>query len=194
MTRTVDDRYDGVLTIGHTLTEQNAFAFKNNMTIPKQSIWIRTKVIPSTAKVLSIYASSNPKYTYGGIVNMKDADTKTIYELMHPNLIFGSEDFVSLPESALVSILKRDNLKVDESNIWDYIIKWGIAQIPDLPIELKKWSDDNFLTLKITLQQCLPHIRYFHISNALFSIFRRLPCVVYIFYIEKPSYIHFLLD
>ncbi|RHZ87077.1 hypothetical protein Glove_40g59 [Diversispora epigaea] len=84
----------------------------------------------------------------------------------HPNLIFGSEDFVSLPESALVSILKRDDLKVDESDIWDYVIKWGIARIPDLPIELKKWSNDNFLILKITLQQCLPHIRYFHISNA----------------------------
>ncbi|RHZ87146.1 hypothetical protein Glove_40g170 [Diversispora epigaea] len=109
------------------------------------------------------------KYIYVGIVNVENVDIKTIYELMiaakeshlietkaswlrthfinqflkltslkiwknfHPNLIFGSEDFVSLPKSALVSILKRDDLK---------------------------WSDDNFLTLKITLQQCLPHIQH----------------------------------
>ncbi|RHZ87184.1 hypothetical protein Glove_40g89 [Diversispora epigaea] len=163
------------------------------------------------------------KYIYGGIVNMKNADTKTIYELMiaakefefeelskeieshlietkaawirahfsfvyqsifkinkfenlekfcnniivkYPNLIFESEYFKSLQESALVSILKRDDLQAKESEIWDYVIKWGIAQNPDLPVKLEEWSDENFLTLKITLQQCLPHIRYFHISSA----------------------------
>ncbi|RHZ87074.1 hypothetical protein Glove_40g60 [Diversispora epigaea] len=84
----------------------------------------------------------------------------------HPNLIFESEDFKSLPESALVSLLKRDDLQVKEPDIWDYVIMWGIAQIPDLPVKLEEWSNENFLTLKITLQQCLPHIRYFHISNA----------------------------
>ncbi|RHZ85548.1 hypothetical protein Glove_64g101 [Diversispora epigaea] len=108
------------------------------------------------------------KYIYGGIVNFKDTDTKTIYELMvianelelkelsrklesylieskaswlrthfsliyhsifnsnefkdlknfyndiivkYPNLIFDSGDFASLKETALVSILKRDDLK-----------------------------------------------------------------------------------
>ncbi|RHZ87087.1 hypothetical protein Glove_40g90 [Diversispora epigaea] len=163
------------------------------------------------------------KYIYGGIVNVENVNTKTIYELMiaakelefeelskeieshlidtkaawirthfsfvyqsifkinefknlenfcnniiakHPNLIFESEDFKSLQESALVSILKRDGLQVKESDIWDYVIKWGIAKNPDLPVKLEEWSDENFLTLKITLQQFLPHFRYFHISNA----------------------------
>ncbi|RHZ87089.1 hypothetical protein Glove_40g92 [Diversispora epigaea] len=163
------------------------------------------------------------KYIYGGIVNVENVNTKTIYELMiaakelefeelskeieshlidtkaawirthfsfvyqsifkinefknlenfcnniiakHPNLIFESEDFNSLQESALVSILKRDDLQAKESDIWDYVIKWGIAQNPDLPVKLEEWTNENFLTLKITLQQCLPHIRYFHISSA----------------------------
>ncbi|RHZ81238.1 hypothetical protein Glove_122g107 [Diversispora epigaea] len=83
----------------------------------------------------------------------------------YPNLIFESNDFTSLQESALISILKRNDLQIEESGVWDYVIKWGIAQNPDLPEILDKWSKENFLTLKTTLQHCLPHIRYFQISN-----------------------------
>ncbi|RHZ87544.1 hypothetical protein Glove_33g93 [Diversispora epigaea] len=83
----------------------------------------------------------------------------------YPNLIFDSSDFNSLPESSLVSLLKRDDLQMKEVEVWDYVIKWGIAQNPTLPTNLGDWTKGNFLTLKTTLQQCLPHIRYFHITN-----------------------------
>ncbi|RHZ83879.1 hypothetical protein Glove_87g57 [Diversispora epigaea] len=147
------------------------------------------------------------KYIYGGIVNIENTDTKTIYELMvkanelelkelstklesylieskascdkfkdlkkfyndiivkYPNLIFDSEDFTSLQETALISILERDDLNVKEIKIWDYVIKWGIAQNPTLPTNLDEWSNENFKELKITLQQCSLLIRYFHISS-----------------------------
>ncbi|RHZ55688.1 hypothetical protein Glove_411g33 [Diversispora epigaea] len=162
------------------------------------------------------------KYIYGGIIDIKNTDTKTIYELMfnanelelkelsgklesylieskaswlrtyfslvyrsifdsnefndlkkfyndiiakHPNVIFESEDFTSLQETALISILERDDLKIEEIKIWDYVIKWGIAQNPTLPADLKEWSKENFEALKMTLRQCLPLIRYFHIPG-----------------------------
>ncbi|RHZ43285.1 hypothetical protein Glove_811494g2 [Diversispora epigaea] len=82
----------------------------------------------------------------------------------YPNLIFDSDDFASLPESSLVSLLKRNNFQMKEVKIWDYVIKWGISQNPALPTNLDEWSRENFLTLKTTLQQCLPYIRYFHLS------------------------------
>ncbi|RHZ70453.1 hypothetical protein Glove_271g31 [Diversispora epigaea] len=84
----------------------------------------------------------------------------------YPNLIFDAEDFASLQKSALVSLLKRDDLQLKEVIIWEYIIKWGIAQNSTLPLNLNEWTKENFLTLKTTLQQCLPLIRYFHISSA----------------------------
>src|SRR4051812_9574185 len=34
-----------------------------------------------------------------------------------------------------------------------------------LPTNSEEWSDENFKALKITLQQCLPLIRYFHIPG-----------------------------
>ncbi|RHZ74861.1 hypothetical protein Glove_219g115 [Diversispora epigaea] len=83
----------------------------------------------------------------------------------HPNLIFESEDFTSLQEAALISILEKNNLQLEEIKIWDYVIKWGIAQNSSFPKNLEEWSEENFKTLKTTLQQCLPLIRYFHISE-----------------------------
>ncbi|RHZ70823.1 hypothetical protein Glove_266g11 [Diversispora epigaea] len=83
----------------------------------------------------------------------------------YPNLIFDSNDFTSLKESALISLIKRNDLQIEEIKIWDYVIKWGIAQTSTLPTNLDDWTKENFLTLKATLQQCLPHIRYFHLSG-----------------------------
>ncbi|RHZ88035.1 hypothetical protein Glove_26g184 [Diversispora epigaea] len=161
------------------------------------------------------------KYIYGGIVNLENAETRFIFDLMlianefeleeltnyietllidtkaswlktyfsliyntifstnnfkkleiycndivvkYPNLIFDSSNFTSLQESALVSLLKRDDLQMKEVEIWDYVIKWGIAQNSTLPINRKEWTKENFITLKNTLQQCLLYIRYFHLS------------------------------
>ncbi|RHZ67595.1 hypothetical protein Glove_300g7 [Diversispora epigaea] len=80
----------------------------------------------------------------------------------HPNLIFESEDFTSICKNGCHQFLQRDDLKVGEIKIWDYII---IAQNPTLPTNLEEWFNENFQPLKITLQQCLPLIRDFHISS-----------------------------
>ncbi|RHZ81765.1 hypothetical protein Glove_117g95 [Diversispora epigaea] len=162
------------------------------------------------------------KYIYGGTVNLKNAESLFIFELMlvadeleleelankietflietkaswlrtnismvyntiferknfndlqnfccddiiakNPSLIFERSDFNSLTESKLVSFLKIDNLQMKEVEIWDYVIKWGISQNPTLPTNLGEWSKKNIITLKATLQRCLPYIRYFHLS------------------------------
>ncbi|RIB08444.1 hypothetical protein C2G38_349086 [Gigaspora rosea] len=83
----------------------------------------------------------------------------------YPDKIFDSEDFTLLHENALVSLVGRDDLQMEEIKIWKYVIKWGIAQNPDLPSDYKDWTHENFLSLKTTLQNCLPLIRYFHISG-----------------------------
>ncbi|RIB29195.1 hypothetical protein C2G38_2239035 [Gigaspora rosea] len=83
----------------------------------------------------------------------------------HPNIIFDSDEFLSLPENILIFILKLDNLQMDEGKIWDYTIKWGIAQNTSLPPNLDRWSDEHFSALKRSLQDCLPLIRYFQIPG-----------------------------
>ncbi|RHZ81870.1 hypothetical protein Glove_117g204 [Diversispora epigaea] len=83
----------------------------------------------------------------------------------HPNLIFESDDFGTLPEAALVSVIQRDDLQLEESKVWDYIIQWGTSQNKNLPLNLDDWIEKDFQILKNTLQHCLPHIRYFQFSN-----------------------------
>ena len=56
----------------------------------------------------------------------------------YPNTIFESENFHSLPEDALISILKHDDLQLEESKIWEYVIEWGKAKNPILPTSLDK--------------------------------------------------------
>ncbi|RIB20170.1 hypothetical protein C2G38_2141291 [Gigaspora rosea] len=79
--------------------------------------------------------------------------------------IFDSEEFFTLQENALASLISRDDLQMEEIKIWNYVIKWGIAKNPGLPSELEDWSYENFIALKTTLQNCLPHIRYFQMSG-----------------------------
>ncbi|RHZ72894.1 hypothetical protein Glove_236g53 [Diversispora epigaea] len=83
----------------------------------------------------------------------------------YPNTIFESENFYTLPEDTLISILKRDDLQLEESKIWEYVIGWGKANNPNLPTNLDKWTSDNFLSLKKVFKECLTHIRYFSFSN-----------------------------
>ncbi|RIB04936.1 hypothetical protein C2G38_640678 [Gigaspora rosea] len=85
--------------------------------------------------------------------------------IKYPDKIFNSEDFTLLHEYALVSLIGRDDLQMEEIKIWKYVIKWGIAQNPDLPANSKDWTYENFLSLKTTLQNCLPLIRFFQISG-----------------------------
>ncbi|RIB08503.1 hypothetical protein C2G38_2211486 [Gigaspora rosea] len=83
----------------------------------------------------------------------------------YPNLVFDSEDFTSLKEHALISLIKRDDLQMEEIKIWNHVIEWGIAQNSTLPSDIENWSYENFITLKTTLQNCLPLIRYFQVSG-----------------------------
>ncbi|RIB28858.1 hypothetical protein C2G38_1335058 [Gigaspora rosea] len=83
----------------------------------------------------------------------------------YPDKIFESEDFASLQENALVSLISRDDLQMEEVNIWNRVIEWGIAQNPGLLSDPESWSHENFLTIKTTLKNCFPHIRYFQMSS-----------------------------
>ncbi|CAG8598657.1 11890_t:CDS:2 [Ambispora leptoticha] len=83
-----------------------------------------------------------------------------------PHMIFEANDFLSLEESVLVSILKRDDLGMDEIEIWNSIIKWGTGNTLSLSKEpVSKWTPENFAALEKTLHQCIPLIRYSDISS-----------------------------
>ncbi|EXX57569.1 hypothetical protein RirG_206010 [Rhizophagus irregularis DAOM 197198w] len=82
-----------------------------------------------------------------------------------PEKIFGSFDFTSLPEQSLIKLLKRDNLQMKEVEVWEHVLKWGLAQNPTLIPDPDTWADNDFDTMKNTLQNCLPLIRFYCLSS-----------------------------
>ena len=54
---------------------------------------------------------------------------------------------------------------MSEIQIWEHVIKWGLAQNPELPSDSTSFSKDDFNTLKNTLHQCIPFIKFFNLTH-----------------------------
>src|SRR3984957_19619344 len=77
-----------------------------------------------------------------------------------PNKIFNSPNFSSIPEKLLVTLIQNNNHQISEIQVWEHVLKWGLAQNPELPTDPTSFSKDDFNTLKNTLQQCIPLIKF----------------------------------
>ncbi|EXX64022.1 uncharacterized protein OCT59_014147 [Rhizophagus irregularis] len=86
-----------------------------------------------------------------------------------PAKIFKSPNISSIPEKLLISIIQNDYLQMNEVQIWDQLIKWGLAQHPELPSDFTNYSKNDFKTLKNTIQQCIPFIRFYNLSSKEFT-------------------------
>src|SRR6266498_1247925 len=82
-----------------------------------------------------------------------------------PNKIFNSPNFSLIPEKLLVSLIQNENAQIREVQIWEHVVKWGLAQNPELPSDIEGYSKDDFNALKNTLQQCIPLIRYRNLTS-----------------------------
>ncbi|RIB29316.1 hypothetical protein C2G38_2027830 [Gigaspora rosea] len=122
-------------------------------------------LIETKANWLRLYFAKIYHLSFQNDQHQKSQEWCNNFLVKYPKKIFESEDFASLQENALVSLIKRDDLQMEEVKIWKYVIKWGIAQHSSLSSDPKNWTRENFQSLKNTLRNCLPHIRYFHISG-----------------------------
>jgi hypothetical protein len=84
----------------------------------------------------------------------------------NPKVIFESEDFPKIKEPQLIQLLKFDDIELKEIEIWEYLIKWGTQNTYSILDEDKiyKWTPENFVDLKNTIRNCIPHIRFFNMS------------------------------
>src|ERR1051325_7521190 len=72
-----------------------------------------------------------------------------------PEKVFKSPDFVSIPEKSLVTLIRSDNLQMKGIQVWEYVLKWGLAQNPELPSDPTSFSKEDFKSLKIALQHAM---------------------------------------
>jgi hypothetical protein len=86
-----------------------------------------------------------------------------------PDKIFKSLDFFSISEKLLVSLIQSDNLQMSEIQVWEHVLKWGLAQNSELPSDPKHFSKEDFKILKKSVRQCVPFIRFHNLSSDEFS-------------------------
>ncbi|CAB4412186.1 unnamed protein product [Rhizophagus irregularis] len=54
-----------------------------------------------------------------------------------PEKVLKSLNFTSLSEKSLISIIKNDDLQMKEIEVWEHVLKWGLAQNPTLILDPK---------------------------------------------------------
>ncbi|CAJ0643894.1 3945_t:CDS:2 [Entrophospora sp. SA101] len=108
----------------------------------------------------------------------------------NPDQLFSSLTFKSIHESTLIQIIKRDDLRMNEINLLDYLIQWGINNTPSLNNTIadtaatdflnsvspscSNWSQNEFNALELTLKNCLAYIRFDNINRNELSSFQQL--------------------
>jgi hypothetical protein len=105
--------------------------------------------------------------------NLQEFCLETI--CFEPEILFNSVKFINLPAPILEIILKRDDLNLDEIEIWENLIKWGLAQEPTFKEGIFKCHHDSsyitgkdfrekFDVFKRILHNFIPLIRFYEIS------------------------------
>jgi hypothetical protein len=85
-----------------------------------------------------------------------------------PEPFITSKVFPTLDKDILFDLFKRDDFRVKEIIAWDCLIKWGIEQTPGLGSENSDrttWNNEDYESLKETLKQFIPIIRFIEISS-----------------------------
>jgi hypothetical protein len=63
---------------------------------------------------------------------------------------------------------------LDEIIIWESLIRWGLAQNPTIPQDVKKWNKEQITIMEKILHRFIPLIRFYHIPSDVF-FYRVLP-------------------
>ncbi|GES86396.1 hypothetical protein GLOIN_2v1478619 [Rhizophagus clarus] len=75
-----------------------------------------------------------------------------------PKILFDSDKFINLKAPLLELLLKRDDLNMDEIEIWEGLLKWCFAQ-QNIENDPKKWSKDDITKIERSLHRFIPLIR-----------------------------------
>jgi hypothetical protein len=92
----------------------------------------------------------------------------------NPESLINSDKFINLKAPLLELLLKRDDFALDEIIIWESLIRWGLAQNPTIPQDVKKWNKEQITIMERILHRFIPVMRFYHIPSDVF-FYRVLP-------------------
>jgi hypothetical protein len=88
-----------------------------------------------------------------------------IYCFDEIEILFNSDKIFNIEASLLEFLLKQDDLNLDEIEVWEGLVKWGLAQDQELDQDISKWNKDNINLFKKILHNFIPLIRFYVIPH-----------------------------
>ncbi|RGB27970.1 hypothetical protein C1646_768392 [Rhizophagus diaphanus] len=150
-----EDIFELLIASDELLIEE-LFNYVQDYLVEKRSEWIQKNIV----LVLSF------AFKIGQSNKLQDNCLEFIFK--DSESFINSESFLSIDKDILYILLQRDELQIDEINLWNRLIKWGIEQTPGLGSEnsdKSEWNDENYKALTKTLDQFFPLIRFVEISR-----------------------------
>ncbi|RGB36465.1 hypothetical protein C1646_741749 [Rhizophagus diaphanus] len=83
-----------------------------------------------------------------------------------PKILFDSEKFINLKAHLLELLLKRDDLNMDEIEVWESLLKWCFNQqnMKNDQSDPKKWSKEHIVKIEKSLHRFISLIRFYDIK------------------------------
>ncbi|EXX51709.1 hypothetical protein RirG_259280 [Rhizophagus irregularis DAOM 197198w] len=100
---------------------------------------------------------------YEPFENLKNHCLEIISE--DPQILFSSEKFSSLEKPIITMILQRDDLNMEEIDIWDSLLRWLFVHYLKINKDESKWSSEDLVNVKQTIKEYIPLIRFYDISK-----------------------------
>src|SRR5204863_98218 len=82
-----------------------------------------------------------------------------------PKILFNSDKFINLKAPLLELLLKRDDLYLNEIEIWESLLKWCFFQ-QNITNDPAKWNKEDITKLEKVLFRFIPLIRFYDIEPA----------------------------
>ncbi|RHZ84092.1 hypothetical protein Glove_85g86 [Diversispora epigaea] len=143
-----------LLVASDELILEKLFEYVQNYLIEEETAWLNQNLV----KVLLIVSK------LASCQQLQDYCFKSI--CADPDPFFTSEEFLILDKEIFLELIKRDDLGIEEIDLWDHLIKWGISQtLSILQKDVNKFTDANFGNLKKTINPFISHIRFHEISS-----------------------------
>ncbi|GET01071.1 BTB/POZ protein [Rhizophagus clarus] len=80
-----------------------------------------------------------------------------------PKILFNSENFSSLKAPLFELLLKRDDLNINEIEIWENLLKWCFAQQNNIQDDPTKWNKEDITSIERELYRFILLIRFYNI-------------------------------
>ncbi|GBB87311.1 hypothetical protein RclHR1_13740006 [Rhizophagus clarus] len=119
-------------------------------------------ILPETFQIIL-------RYIYGGRLSLEEYDVSDIIKILIAANELILQEIITHLQSFLIenkkNCIRHENFQMSDVQVWEYVLKWGISQNPELSSDPSSYSKDDFNTLKNTLQQCIPFIRFYNLTS-----------------------------